>query len=291
MIFDYRGNYQCQEQLCFWVKGSMRSHKLQVTSWPDCFRRARPWIWSPRPQESGTCGTLLSTWIRSIPLQQTLPVFQAPILRPRCIYRWNALYANDTAFSWGHCTKCCTEFATVDVTQWLEASNILSWPWAFVCNKPTKTKRSENTSIRSKWFLKEGIHQTLIRDQKDRYNLYYLHHVNHIHWFTVWQLQVDFENPHGVFIEVPTKAGLWVFDCDMAKHVPCSGQCRRRIWSMFEQMFLRHVALVAIKSRVGAPQLSMHRTLWHGWIVCAVLHISSWRILQIPKYESSETIV
>ena len=35
--------------------------------------------------------------------------------------------------------------------------------------------------------LKENIHQTLIRDQKDSYNLYYLHHVNHIHWFTVWQ--------------------------------------------------------------------------------------------------------
>lgn len=61
--------------------------------------------------------------------------------------------------------------------------------------------------------LKEGIHQTLIRDQKDRYNygiicIIYIMSTTSIGSLFDNLMQVDFENPHGVFIEVPTKAGL-----------------------------------------------------------------------------------
>ena len=81
--------------------------------------------------------------------------------------------------------------------------------------------------------LKEGIHQTLIRDQKDRYNYGIICIIYIMSTTSIGSL---FDNCRWTLrtrMECSSKFQPKLVVDDMAKHVPCSGQWRR-IWSMFE---------------------------------------------------------
>lgn len=71
--------------------------------------------------------------------------------------------------------------------------------------------------------LKEGIHQTLIRDQKDRYNYGIICIIYIMSTTSIGSL---FDNCRWTLrtrMECSSKFQPKLVDCDMAKHVPCSG--------------------------------------------------------------------
>ncbi len=97
-----------REQIESWVNQC----KGKWGKWPSWMNQSTTWrsegACLPETDELGTCGTLLS--MNLFHPATKLCQFSRLVLRPCCIRYRPPVCTDDIAFSWGHCTKRCTEF-------------------------------------------------------------------------------------------------------------------------------------------------------------------------------------